>query len=268
MNKKKLLSLLLAAVLLFSASACGLDAETTEQFAALAIDTGDGAVYFSFRGTDDTLAGWKEDFHMTYMPEIPAQKTAVEYITAAARQFPRKKLRLGGHSKGGNLAIWASVFCPTPIQKRILSVWSNDGPGFHADKLGDVGRAAILIARLGDTVRGSSCGPEAEAIVMLHHRDAAIHAGSLHRGHPLLGVGHGLGSISRLGLVAEAPLQACEGIHTIVEEGVKLRLVPQDLSLMGNRVTGCGHIVGVGQLLRHQLKLLGKSQRRQHEADK
>lgn len=109
--------------------------ETTEQFAALAIDTGDGAVYFSFRGTDDTLAGWKEDFHMTYMPEIPAQKTAVEYITAAARQFPRKKLRLGGHSKGGNLAIWASVFCPTPIQKRILSVWSNDGPGFHADIL-------------------------------------------------------------------------------------------------------------------------------------
>ena len=110
-----------------------LDTEKAEQFAALAIDTGDGAVYLSFRGTDDTLAGWKEDFHMAYLPQVPAQKKAAEYTAAAARQFPRKKLRLGGHSKGGNLAVWAAVFCPANLQKRILSVWSNDGPGFHAD---------------------------------------------------------------------------------------------------------------------------------------
>lgn len=112
-----------------------LDEEKAEQFAALSIDTGDGAVYLSFRGTDDTLAGWKEDFHMAYMPEIPAQRKAVEYAVKAVRHFPRKKLRFGGHSKGGNLAVWASVFCPAAVQKRILSIWSNDGPGFHADVL-------------------------------------------------------------------------------------------------------------------------------------
>ena len=127
-----------------------LDNEKAEQFAALAINTGDGAVYLSFRGTDDTLAGWKEDFHMAYMPEIPAQKMAAEYTAKAARQFPRKKLRLGGHSKGGNLAVWASVFCPAAIQKRILSVWSNDGPGFHADilSLPQYARVADRIIRI------------------------------------------------------------------------------------------------------------------------
>ena len=52
-----------------------------------------------------------------------------------AKQFPRKKLRLGGHSKGGNLAVYAGVFCPENVQKRIIAVWSNDGPGFHNDLL-------------------------------------------------------------------------------------------------------------------------------------
>ena len=112
-----------------------LDVEAGEQFAALTVDTGDGALYLSFRGTDDTLAGWKEDFEMTCMPEVPAQKRALEYTLAVAKQFPRKKLRLGGHSKGGNLAVYAGVFCPEKLQSRIIDIWSNDGPGFHADLL-------------------------------------------------------------------------------------------------------------------------------------
>ncbi|MDO4315332.1 MAG: DUF2974 domain-containing protein [Oscillospiraceae bacterium] len=108
-----------------------LDVGKSEQFAALAVETGDGGVYLSFRGTDDTLAGWKEDFELACMPEVPAQKKAVEYVKHAARQFPRLKLRLGGHSKGGNLAVYAAVFCPAAVQRRIIDVWSNDGPGFH-----------------------------------------------------------------------------------------------------------------------------------------
>lgn len=112
-----------------------LDTEKAEQFAALAIETGDGALYLSFRGTDDTLAGWKEDFHLACVPEVPAQKMAVRYVEQAAKQFPRKKLRIGGHSKGGNLAVWSGVFCPAAIQRRIAAVWSNDGPGFHDDIL-------------------------------------------------------------------------------------------------------------------------------------
>lgn len=112
-----------------------LDVEKEEQFAALAIECGDGTVYFSFRGTDDTLTGWKEDFNLACMPEIPAQKEAVDYTTAVVRQYPRRKLRLGGHSKGGNLAVYAAVFCPAAVQKKIQSVWSNDGPGFNRSLL-------------------------------------------------------------------------------------------------------------------------------------
>ncbi len=112
-----------------------LDNEKAEQFAALTVETGDGGLYLSFRGTDDTLAGWKEDFHLACVPEVPAQKMAVEYVQAVARQFPRKKLRLGGHSKGGNLAVWSGVFCPVAVQRRIAAIWSNDGPGFHDDIL-------------------------------------------------------------------------------------------------------------------------------------
>lgn len=89
-----------------------LDADNAQQFAALTVETGDGAVYCSFRGTDDTLAGWKEDFHMAYVSQIPAQKLAVEYLETVARQYPRRKLRLGGHSKGGNLAVWSGGVLP------------------------------------------------------------------------------------------------------------------------------------------------------------
>lgn len=111
------------------------DADREAQFAALAVETGDGLVYLSFRGTDDTLAGWREDFEMACVPEVPAQKKALAYTEAVARQYPRRKLRLGGHSKGGNLAVYAGVFCPAAIQRRIAAVWSNDGPGFHTDLL-------------------------------------------------------------------------------------------------------------------------------------
>ena len=108
-----------------------LDVGKGEQFAALTIETGDNALYLSFRGTDDTLAGWKEDFEMACVSEVAAQKKAVEYVQVIARQFPRKKLRLGGHSKGGNLAVYAAVFSPVSVQRRICAAWSNDGPGFH-----------------------------------------------------------------------------------------------------------------------------------------
>ena len=60
---------------------------------------------------------------------------AVEYVKAVARQFPRRRLILGGHSKGGNLAAYSGVYCPASIQRRIEGVYSNDGPGFHEDLL-------------------------------------------------------------------------------------------------------------------------------------
>ena len=127
-----------------------LDNDTAGQVAALTIETGDGAVYLAFRGTDDTLAGWKEDFHLACVPEIPAQRLAVEYTRQTAKQYPRKKLRLGGPSKGGNLAVWAALNDPDRVRRRIQQVWSNDGPGFHEDILSlpehqDVARRIVTI---------------------------------------------------------------------------------------------------------------------------
>lgn len=108
-----------------------LDVQKAEQFAALTIETGDGSLYLSFRGTDDTIAGWKEDFMLSCLPEVPAQKKAVQYLKDVAYRFPRRKLILGGHSKGGNLAVYSGVFCPASVQRRITGIYSNDGPGFQ-----------------------------------------------------------------------------------------------------------------------------------------
>lgn len=112
-----------------------LDGEGAQQFAALTIDLGNGTDYLSFRGTDGTLAGWKEDFLMACQPVVPAQRRALAYTQAAADRLPQRKLMLGGHSKGGNLAVYAGVFAPPAVQRRITAVWSNDGPGFRDDLL-------------------------------------------------------------------------------------------------------------------------------------
>ena len=87
-----------------------LDAGTEEQVAALTIDTGDGARFVSYRGTDSTLVGWKEDFNMSYQTPVPAQRSAAEYLSDALRRWGGP-LRLGGHSKGGNLAVYAAAAC-------------------------------------------------------------------------------------------------------------------------------------------------------------
>ena len=112
-----------------------LDTVKAEQFAALAAECGDGTVYLSFRGTDDTLAGWKEDFYLSCMREVPAQKMAVAYTEAMAHQYPRIKLRLGGHSKGGNLAVYSAMKCAPFVRKRIQKIYSLDGPGFRPEVL-------------------------------------------------------------------------------------------------------------------------------------
>lgn len=108
-----------------------LDDSIEQQFAALTIDLGNGSIYISFRGTDDTIVGWKEDLNMGFLEEIPSQKQAVEYVARVARQYGDKTIRIGGHSKGGNLAVWAAMHLPERIQsRRLLAAYNNDGPGF------------------------------------------------------------------------------------------------------------------------------------------
>lgn len=109
-----------------------LDEETEMQFAALTYFLPDGTLFLAFRGTDDTLVGWKECFHMSFSSSVPAQKQAEQYLARVAERYPGK-LRLGGHSKGGNLAVWAAIHASPPVRNRILHVYSNDGPGFSRD---------------------------------------------------------------------------------------------------------------------------------------
>jgi hypothetical protein len=107
-----------------------LDEIQVKQFSSLTILVSRKHAYLSYRGTGDDLIGWKEDFLLACLPEIPAQEEAVFYLQDVADQFPERFLMVGGHSKGGNLAVYAAVQAPESIQDRICAVWSNDGPGF------------------------------------------------------------------------------------------------------------------------------------------
>ena len=120
-----------------------LDDSIEQQFAALTIDLGNGSIYISFRGTDDTIVGWKEDLNMGFLEEIPSQKQAVEYVARIARQYPDRTIRIGGHSKGGNFAVYAAAFCGEEIQDRIEAVYNYDGPGFDSKVLSEPGYQRI-----------------------------------------------------------------------------------------------------------------------------
>ena len=107
-----------------------INEQTHTQFAAMHIHLPDGTTYICFRGTDDTLTGWREDFNMLYQFPIEAQRLAVEYLNNTVSPYSYRKLRLGGHSKGGNLAIYAGVLCRPNIKRKIIHIFNNDGPGF------------------------------------------------------------------------------------------------------------------------------------------
>lgn len=111
-----------------------IDTQNEEQFSASTFVLDEDSVYLAFRGTDATIVGWKEDFNMSFIPEVPAQKEAVEYLENTFNHR-YKNLWIGGHSKGGNLAVYSSIKCNSQIQDRILSVHNFDGPGFHNEIL-------------------------------------------------------------------------------------------------------------------------------------
>ncbi len=102
------------------------------QFAAVTFLLPDGTVFISFRGTDDTLVGWREDFYLMFESPVPSQIRATEYLEFIASTFGGG-IRMGGHSKGGNLAIWAAVNCSSMTRNRLLCIYNNDGPGFGID---------------------------------------------------------------------------------------------------------------------------------------
>lgn len=106
-----------------------IDYEKQQQFAALTIVIDERLIYIAFRGTDDTIVGWKEDFNMGFMTAVPSQLDAVKYV-AKASSDNNCGLIIGGHSKGGNLSVYSAIHSDKVIKDRIVKVYNNDGPGF------------------------------------------------------------------------------------------------------------------------------------------
>ena len=111
-----------------------VSSENEEQFCAITYHFLD-KIYICFRGTDDTIIGWQENLNMICEKTIPAQTDAVKYLNKVASLFPSKQIIIGGHSKGGNLSFYSSIYCEKSVQDRIIRVYSFDGPGFFKKRL-------------------------------------------------------------------------------------------------------------------------------------
>lgn len=106
--------------------------ESQTQFSAITYLLDEKNICIAYRGTDDSIIGWKENFNMSFMHPVPAQREAVSYLEDAANE------RMGnvyvvGHSKGGNLAAYAVTKCKAAVLERIVSAYNNDGPGFNTE---------------------------------------------------------------------------------------------------------------------------------------
>lgn len=110
------------------------DEQKEKQFAAVTFFLEDGTIYLAFRGTDTSIVGWKEDFNMAFLSPIPAQVAALSYLSKVAKQI-KGSFQIGGHSKGGNLAVYAAIRCNKEIKRRISHIYSHDGPGFQKEIL-------------------------------------------------------------------------------------------------------------------------------------
>lgn len=110
-----------------------IDAEQEKQFSAITVLMPDDTIYVSYRGTDNTIVGWKEDFNMSFKSHIASQISAKQYLEEIAKEYPSSKIIIGGHSKGGNIAVYAATFASKEVKDRIINVYNNDGPGFCED---------------------------------------------------------------------------------------------------------------------------------------
>ena len=119
------------------------DKDTTKQFAAITVEVEPSVRLVIFRGTDDTLIGWKEDFLMTYSPLVAAQTDAKEYLAKQASLWGGD-LMISGHSKGGNLAIYAAATQEEDVQLRIVDIFCFDSPGLYRSVLETKGYQNIV----------------------------------------------------------------------------------------------------------------------------
>lgn len=108
------------------------DKGSEKQFGGVTIHLPNNEIYVSYLGTDKTINGWKEDCNMAFMENVPCQISGLEYLEKISKKYPRKKIRLGGHSKGGNIAIYSSMLAGKSTKDKIIKIDNFDGPGLNS----------------------------------------------------------------------------------------------------------------------------------------
>ena len=149
----------------FEAFASIYNPEEETQFAVLILTMLPNVRMVIFRGTDNTLAGWKEDFNLAFMPQVPAQALALEWAARAAEETDQ--LILAGHSKGGHLALYAAVGLEEAVQRKLRWAISLDGPGLTKEQVQSAG-----YARVADKLR--LIRPQASLIGQLFYAPASV----------------------------------------------------------------------------------------------
>lgn len=125
-----------------------------QQFSVTTFGLPGGGVYVAFRGTTDSLTAWRESFNLAFVSPVPSQRSALSYLENVL-DHTKARVYVGGHSKGGNLAIYAAAMLPENLQQRVFAVYSHDGPGFPSEVLESPGFKAIS-PRIHKTVPESS----------------------------------------------------------------------------------------------------------------
>lgn len=162
-----------------------------EQFAAVTFCFDEGKcgllgkikkAFVAFRGTDDTLIGWKEDFNLAFMESVPAQNDAAIYLKTLinSKSFHKYEFYAGGHSKGGNLAIYAGAKQDEKTKEKIINIFNFDGPGFSEKDLASADFCSVkqkiisvfpqmsLIGMLFHHYEGCKVVESSEKLVMQH----------------------------------------------------------------------------------------------------
>lgn len=122
-------------------------------------------MYVAYRGTDLSITGWHEDFNMVYLNEVPSQKNAVTYLNKMHEMYGRK-MYVGGHSKGGNLAIYAAMYCNSEAKEDIMRVYDFDGPGFYKHEIYESDEYKSIRGRLTSVTSSMSI-----IAVLMYHSD-------------------------------------------------------------------------------------------------
>lgn len=143
------------------------DEEKEMQFAAMTFHWKDMNIVI-FRGTDNTIIGWKEDFNMVYMSPIPAQLESVKYLQQVGKNT-RGKIITAGHSKGGNLAIYSATKTDNRIKRRITGIYNYDGPGFTREYLESPDYLSVS-----DLIKSYTPYASVVGALMEHSKDALV----------------------------------------------------------------------------------------------